>query len=224
MGAEMSLSSSIKISIASELQLFNYSFNSLIKNQKGISIVGVSSNYENFLVSCSKDKPDVGIIFFSSIYKSLTICKSIKQFCTPVPVIIFSQINNDKFAYLSFYAGAKGYLTINSSPEEVLKAIKQVYNSKNYFGPYINKKLSSHIENKYQLELERVFRMKDQRLSRREGEIFSLIGQGCTSKEIASDLKISKRTVDNLRARIIEKVGVSSLPALISIAVISSFF
>ena len=66
--------------------------------------------------------------------------------------------------------------------------------------------------------------MKNAHLSKREKEILSYISSGFTSKEIANNLKISKRTVDNLRGRILEKIGTSSLAGVISYSIISTFF
>ncbi len=220
----MFLNNSIKVAIASDQQLIKYSFKSFLQNQKEILIITEPDSKENIISYSNKDEPDVCIISFSSIYKSLWVCNAIKKASLPIHPIIFSNINNNRFSYLSLYAGASGYLTFNTTPEEVLYAIKQVSEGKNYFVPQLNKKLSLELQHKYKLELESILRMVDARLSGREREILDLITIGFTSKEIASDLKICKKTVENIRTRMNNKLGLNSLSAVISFAIMTSIF
>jgi DNA-binding NarL/FixJ family response regulator len=62
------------------------------------------------------------------------------------------------------------------------------------------------------------------KLTKREKEILLLVSKGLTSKEISSSLNISKRTVDNFRASIMQKLNVKSLASLIRTAILSTTF
>jgi len=123
----------------------------------------------------------------------------VKQEFPDLPVLIFSMHPEEQYAIRMFKAGADGYLTKVSAPEELVKAIKKVHQGGKYVSPSLGETL--------------VFTVKagsekppHELLSDREYQVLCLIGSGKTVSEIAGTTNLSVTTISTYRARILEKM------------------
>jgi two-component system, NarL family, invasion response regulator UvrY len=126
----------------------------------------------------------------------LDVLKEIKSLYPKIPVLMFSLHNNIEFVRRSLKLGASGYVTKDSSEEEINEAIKSVINK----GHYISKAVAENL----------IFTPETtthSKLSGREFEILVKIGEGKSIREIASVLYLSENTVETYRARIKEKMN-----------------
>ena len=114
------------------------------------------------------------------------------------------------YAKKMFRAGAKGYVTKNSSHEEIFKAIHMVMNGQTY----LCAEIKDHISMQAMGEENPANETHD--LSMREIEVIRLIKSGMSSKEIASNLNLSTRTVDVHRHNILKKLKLKNTASLIS--------
>ena len=125
--------------------------------------------------------------------------------------------SEDQFALRTMKAGAAGYLTKESAPAELVKAIRQVVGGRSYISPEFAEKLAT--------ELHRDFNhLPHERLSDREMQVLCMMAAGRTASGIAAALNLSVKTVSTYRARIIEKTGMATNAELIAYAVKNNIF
>jgi DNA-binding NarL/FixJ family response regulator len=134
----------------------------------------------------------------------------IRKFSPGSKIIAVSMHSQPAYAKKMLQLGAKGYVTKNSSPQEMLTAIDDVMNNKTYICLEIKNNLSEQF-------LQNDFRPQHvNSLSLREIEVVKLLKEGRSSKEIASLLEITPRTVEVHRYNILRKLGLKNTAALIS--------
>jgi len=133
----------------------------------------------------------------------LEIVKFVNEHYPKIPVLIMSMHAPEQYAVRTFKAGASGYLTKESAPEELVKAIEQVLIGKKYVTPDIAELLIQYHVND---DTEEPHKM----LSDREIEVFVLIAKGKKITDIADELSLSVNTISTYRTRILEKMHMSS--------------
>jgi two-component system invasion response regulator UvrY len=124
-------------------------------------------------------------------------------------IIGISQQTSPKYARRMMQKGAKGYVTKNSSTDEMIESIIAVYSGKNFICRYVKDLIAG------QLTGETLSENKLDSLSQRELEIIELLKKGLASKEIADVLFISTKTVEVHRYNILRKLDLKNTAALI---------
>jgi two-component system invasion response regulator UvrY len=133
----------------------------------------------------------------------LEALKEIKIEKPKLPVLILSMFPEEQFALRALKSGASGYLTKESIPEELLKAIKKILRG----GKYVSESFSDELL----LVIDRdVEKLPHETLSDREYQVMLMIAAGKTRKEIAEKLFLSVKTVSTYRTRILEKMGMKT--------------
>jgi len=133
----------------------------------------------------------------------LEALKDVKRFKPWLPVIILSMHSQDQYAVRVIKAGAAGYITKESAPNELISAIKKAFQGGKYINADVAELLAKHIEGNVGDEPHKI-------LSDREYQVFILIAQGKSLTEIASELNLSVKTISTYRARITEKTALST--------------
>lgn len=129
--------------------------------------------------------------------------KQVKEEFPKLPVLILSMYSEDQYAIRVLKAGASGYLTKDSAPEELVKAVKQIVSTGRYISPAVADKLAENINQNSSEQLH-------ESLSDREFEVLKMIGSGKTVSEIAQILSLSVNTISTYRVRILEKTKLHS--------------
>lgn len=142
----------------------------------------------------------------------LDIIADVLKLRPAIKVLILSISSEERYALKSLRLGAHGYLTKDSTPAELIKAINKVSLGKKY----ISEELADMIASDPDGQLEKLIHKK---LSERELEILSFIGDGQSVNQIAEKLYISPNTVRSYRARILEKMNMNSTAELIHYAI-----
>lgn len=130
-------------------------------------------------------------------------------------ILVFSVHNEPLYATRAMKAGAKGYITKNSMPEELVSAVYKIYQG----GTYVEMNLAQKIIATMSDVTARDEINKIATLSPREFDIFSLLANGYTTKQIAEKLHLSYKTVCNHGTAVKEKLGVESIAELTLLAV-----
>lgn len=141
------------------------------------------------------------------------LCKMVKAQFPHIQVLILSMYDNPAAVKEAVFAEADGYILKNAGRGELLKALHKIVDGGTYFSQDIVPIIYRQY-NKQKLQDEQL-----SQLSAREKEILSLIVKEFTSEEIASKLCISKKTVDNHRANILEKANCKSTVGLVKFAI-----
>ena len=148
-----------------------------------------------------KDPWDVVILDITMPGRSgLEVLREIKKARPKLPVLVLSMHPEDQFAVRVLKAGASGYMTKETAPEELVGAIKKVMAGGRHISAAVADLMASYLS----LDTEAP---PHEQLSNREFQVMRLIASGKTVSEIARDLSLSVRTVSTYRARILEKTG-----------------
>ncbi len=134
--------------------------------------------------------------------------KQLKKEFPRLPVLILSMHPEEQYAVRALKAGASGYLTKQSAPEQLVNAIRQVASGKKYLSPAVAQQLADAIS-------EDTEKSPHERITDREYQVLKLIAAGKTLTQIAETLNLGVATVSTYRARLLEKMGLRSTAELI---------
>ena len=148
---------------------------------------------------------DLGLPDISGI----EVARRIKESSPETPVLILSMYADAEHIAGILEAGVDGYLVKQSTPVELADAIRAVADGGMALSPTVARRLIDHVHRQRQHD------EASSALSDREVQVLTMLAHGATSKEIASELVLSVKTVENHRARILEKLGVVNTAAAI---------
>ncbi len=155
---------------------------------------------------------DVVILDISMPGKSgLDILDDLKRLRPKLPILLLSMHPEQQFARRALKAGAAGYLTKDSVPDELKVAVKKIAAGGRYVSATLAEKLAVDLREGAETPLHEL-------LSDREFQVMRMIASGKTVKQIAENLSLSVKTVSTYRARILEKTGMKSNAELIRYA------
>lgn len=148
-----------------------------------------------------------------------TLIRVLKKYDPSIPILVLSQLEDDRDIDQSFSEGTDGYILKTIGAQELFFAIKQVSKGQKYLSSelavsYLQRSISGFIAHSSLEEL-------NIELNSREREIVKLIGQGLTNNEIADNLFISRRTVEGHRQSLIEKTGCKNTATLVKFGVVN---
>lgn len=164
---------------------------------------GESSNASETLSLVTKQF-DLLILDLSMPGRSgLDLLKDIKVQSPRLPILVLSMYPEDQYALRVIKAGAMGYLTKDSAPEELVNAVTKILRGGKYISAALSDQLIDLIQRPKQGE-------DYEQLSDREFQVLKLIASGKTPTEIADALSLSVKTVSTYRTRVLEKLHLSS--------------
>ncbi|MBN8586457.1 MAG: response regulator transcription factor [Ignavibacteria bacterium] len=194
----------IRIIIADDHSFLREGIKKTIQDEIDMKIVGEASNANDALNIIRELEPDVAIMDISMPGKSgLDVLKDLKAMKKKYRILILSMHPEDRFAIRALKAGAAGYLTKESAPDELVKAIRTVLTGRKYVSKALAEKLADILSDDMD-------KMPHEQLSDREYDVFIKIASGKKAIDIAGELSISVHTVNTYRARILEKLSMSS--------------
>jgi len=155
---------------------------------------------------------DVVILDISMPGKSgLDILDDLKRLRPKVPVLFLSMHPEEQYAKRALKAGAAGYLTKESVPEELKTAVKRVLGGGRYVSATLAEKLAYDLTRGTDAPMHEL-------LSDREFQVLRMVASGKTIKQIAGEISLSVKTVSTYRSRILEKTGLKTTAELIRYA------
>ena len=194
----------IKILIADDHTIVRKGLVQLLDDAKDITVTGEARNAADVLNQISEHPFDAIVLDINMPGRSgLDIMKEIKTYRPSLPVLILSMFPEEQYAIRVIKAGAAGYLTKESAPEELMKAIRVVAGGKKYISSSLAEQPADHFDQSME-------KPSIERLSDREYETMLKIASGKTLTEIASELSISVKTVSTYRRRILDKLNLNS--------------
>ena len=175
----------------------------ILQQLPGVTLIKEACCAEEALGLLDKNVFDIMLLDITLPDKSgLDIIEPIKAKYTSLNILMLSIHSEEQYAIRSFKLGASGYLTKNCTSEELLMAIKKIYNGGKYISQSIAENIALHLD-------KGIAKMKHEILSSRELEIMLKLVKGNSLVEIADELSISNKTVSTYRSRIMEKMGFS---------------
>ncbi len=179
----------------------------------GTVTVGECGNAPDLLELVRRKKWDVVILDITMPGSTGTeTLKQLKVECPKLPVLVLSMHPEDQYAVRMFKAGADGYLSKASAPEELVAAVKKVLGGGQYVSPALAEKLALTVKSSTR-------GVPHENLSDREYEVMCLIASGKTVSEIAETMHLGVTTISTYRGRILEKMNMKNNAELTRYAV-----
>ncbi len=206
----MGSSSKIRVVLVEDHGIIREGLRLILGSEKSFNIVGEAGNGIQAIDVISDLQPDVTLLDISMPGMSgIDILPIIKQKSPATQTLMLTATSDDCTILKALNAGARGYLSKNTTSQGLIKSIKVVHNGE----MWIERKLICRIfDNNNAIDLNNVIRQKKistDDLTPREHEVLRILSQGCTNKEIAKDLFISEKTVKSHLNRIFKKLDVS---------------
>lgn len=199
------------ILVVEDHPLFRAMLVQLINQEPGLEVCGEADNIHAALALIEQATPDAVVLDLTlQGSNALELLKDLKARHVHLPVLVLSMQSERLYAERVLRAGAKGFLSKDASPAEVLAALRKVLAG----GVYASERVTGAILGRLG-HAEGAGRPSGvDLLSDREIEVFQLIGRGLTSREMAGQLQLEPTTVDSYRARIKEKLGIKNAAEL----------
>ena len=207
----------IKLVIADDHEIFRDGFKLMLSKFPEIMLVGEAGNGRELLELIEKENPDVILTDIKMpVMDGIEATKKIAELYPDKGIIGLSMYDDDELIIEMLEAGAKGYLIKNAGKDQIIEAIKTVYNDEPYYCKTTSHKLTQMIAksrfNPYK-------KTEKAEFSEREKEIIAGICEEMTNKEIGDKLFISVRTVEGHRLKILEKMNVKNTVGLVVYAI-----
>ncbi|MCO4294794.1 response regulator transcription factor [Solitalea sp. MAHUQ-68] len=201
----------IKIIIADDHEIFRDGLSLVLKKEKDFNLVDQAVNGIDLINKINIHHPDVVLTDIKMPgMDGIEATKSIQEKFPNVKIIALSMFDEDNLIAEMFEAGAKGYLLKNAHKNEIIEAVKTVYDDGNYFCEAASMKLVKMLAKNKQSAKQPQIEFND-----RELDIIKLICKQLTAQEIADKVFLSKRTVEGYRMRILEKMNVKNTAGVV---------
>jgi len=205
-----------RIFIIDDHPLVREGLTNLINRHDDLMVCGEAEDSAEAIAGIARTQPDVAVIDISLKNESgLELVKNLQSQFPAVGLIVLSMHDEALYAERALRAGARGYVMKRETTKSVLTAIRRVLEG----SVYISQRVVNSMARRFVLSDKELPSSPVEQLSDRELEIFRLLGQGCTTSQIADDLHVSLKTVQAYCARAREKFGVNSFGELIRLAV-----
>jgi len=192
----------MRVLIVDDHAILRRGLRSLLSDVFARAEFGEASNAEQALEQIEKKEWDVALLDITLPGKNgLDLLKELRAVRPRLPVLVLSVHPEDQFAVRALKAGAEGYMTKDSAPEELVQAIRKIMAGGRYVSPALAEKLALNVRKD-------LTRTPHETLSDREHEVMCRIASGKTVTEIARELSLSVKTISTYRTRILEKLGV----------------
>ncbi|MEX0774342.1 MAG: response regulator transcription factor [Phycisphaeraceae bacterium] len=188
----------------------------LIEAEGNLEICGETGDAAEAISMIAKLKPDLAVIDVSlSGNDGIDLIKQIKARGDEVKVLVASMFDETLYAERALHAGAAGYINKNEAATKIVEAIQQVLRGK----VYLSDKMTDRLLTRVAHGEEDINRSPINSLSDRELEVFRLIGDGLTTRQIAEKLHLSTKTIETYRDHIKAKLNLKHNTELIRRAV-----
>ena len=205
--------SSIKVLVADDHEIVRQGLKTIISECLDLSIVGEAENGNEVLKIVKKTKVDVVLLDFDMPGKNgLDTLIELKALYPKLPVMILSIFPEDHYGTRFLKAGASGYLQKSSATDQLIDAIRKVFNGGKFISSALTDKLVTGLNKDDEQFLH-------ESLTDREFQVFRLLSTGKKLKEIADELCLSINTISTYRSRILQKMDLKNNADIVRYAI-----
>mgnify|MGYP001821610456 FL=1 len=207
----------ITVFLADDHTIVRQGLAKLLDGEPDLRVSGEAENGREAVAKVEKLKPDIVLMDIAMpLLNGIEATRQIRKTCPQTRVIILSMHSHERYISELFSLGASGYLLKSSTGSDIIDAIHAARKGSTYLSPsisgkviedYLSLKKNSHQDDHYS------------RLSNREREVFQMIAEGRSTREISDILCVSPSTVKTHRANIMEKLEMDNLSQLIQFAI-----
>jgi DNA-binding NarL/FixJ family response regulator len=202
----------IRVLLADDHAVLREGLRALFATSAGISVVGEVGNGREAVRRAEELKPDVVVMDVAMPdLNGVDAARLVRDRSPGTQVIMLSMHSSTEHLHRAFAAGALGYVLKESAATEVIAAVQAVYAGKRYLSPALRDLAG-------QVPRAAGGAGPIDSLSARERQVVQLVVEGKSSSEIARIVHLSTKTVETYRSRLMKKLGVRDLPALVKFA------
>ncbi|MFK5959299.1 MAG: response regulator transcription factor [Lutibacter sp.] len=209
----------IKIILVDDHQIVRDGIKALLLENPNIEIIGEAQSAYEFFNLLKTQIPDVVLLDISlPTMSGIEVSKILSSNFPKIKKLMLSMYTSEDFIFNAIKSGVNGYLPKNTTRKELLKAINEVYNGREYFSKSISDTiLKSYLKSaKYG---NNISNDKLSNLTKREHEILLYVVEGINNPNIAKKLNISIRTVETHKTSIMRKLNLNSTVDLVKFAI-----
>ena len=206
---------STRVLLADDHTLVRAGIRALLEQLPGVEVAGEASDGREVIDLIKTHQPDVVLMDITMPgLNGLQALARITRDFPPVRVIILSMHHNDEYVLQALKSGASGYLLKRAATAELAAALKGVVGGE----IYLSREISSRFIKRFPLQQIARSTSPLEQLSPRQREILQLLAEGQTTKAIASILRISDKTVEYHRAKLMAVLKIFDIPGLVRFA------
>lgn len=203
----------IRVLLADDHAMFRDGLKSLLAATPDIRVIAEVGNGGDAVRRIQDLKPDVALMDLSMPeVNGIEATRMLQGKCPATRVVILSMHSSSEHVFRAFAAGAAGYLLKESAGAELVAAVRAVHGGQRYVSAAIAAQQAS-----VQAAVGRAGPLES--LSGRERQVLQLVVEGHSSAEIARRVHLSPKSVDTYRSRLMKKLGVGDVPALVKFAI-----
>jgi DNA-binding NarL/FixJ family response regulator len=207
----------VRLVLVDDHRLFREGLRALLTTQPDMQLVGEAGEAQDAYALVDRTRPDVVLLDVAlPMASGVSIAREVLRRQPQQRILALSMFADEEHVAQAFEVGVLGYASKDVSPTELFGAIRCVASGQAYLAPGISRVVLDEC-----MRLRRVGRTPDSplhSLTQREREIFDLAVRGLSNHDIATQLCISKRTVETHRGRIMRKLHVHSATDLVRLA------
>jgi two-component system, NarL family, response regulator NreC len=208
---------SVRILLGDDHTLLRNGLRKILQEQEGWEVVGEAGDGREAIRLATELEPDIAILDITMpLLNGVEATRQIVRRLPNIRVLILSMHATEAYVVQALKAGASGYLLKDSADTELIRAVSALSTGKSYFSPPVSRVL---LDDYVRHLSEKGITDRYESLSEREREIFQLVAEGHSNKEIATLLFLSPATVDTHRAHILQKLDVHNTAELVLYAV-----
>ncbi len=205
----------VRVVIAEDRRLVREAFERML-DALGLAVVATAVDGDEAVLRCRELQPDVVLMDLRMPRcDGIEATRRIRAQRLPTRVIVLSDFRDDESVFAALEAGAMGYLTKDSSAEDIVRAVESVVRGEASFEPSIQRRL---LERYRRGRPARAWPAHPDGLSNREVEVLRLVGAGLGNREIAEALGVSEGTVKSHLNSIFTKTNLSDRAKLVKYA------
>ncbi|MEO3407751.1 response regulator transcription factor [Mucilaginibacter sp. CAU 1740] len=207
----------IKIAIADDYTIYRDGLKVGMATDENLEVILEAADGEDLVKGIETNRPDVIIMDLKMpVMDGMEATKIIKKKYPDIKIVVVTMYDDEKFVIHLMEIGANGYLLKNADAEEIRKAVYSVYETGYYFNNVVSNALLKKLVIKGNIKPS--FNEGVQ-LTEREQDVLKLICAEKTAAEMGQQLFLSPRSVEGIRQRLIDKVGVRNTAGLVMFAV-----
>lgn len=202
-------SSKIRVLIIEDKTIVRKGLQRLLQDLPDIEVIGDTEFGEEGVRIVQEQAPDVVLLDLKLDTSQITGMEALAKIVASSPsthVVVLTVFSDEAVVVPAICGGAIGYMTKNSSPDQVIEAIRDAAHGRYHLDPLITQKIVEHLQGEARLAGE----SSVEPLTPREQELLPLISKGMTNQEIAKQLVISPATVKTHVSNILRKLKVSN--------------
>ena len=192
----------IKVLLADDHSIVRAGLRRIVEESGDMEVIAEAADGREAIQQAQKQLPDVAVIDISMpVLDGLEVISQLRNYYPKLPILILTMHEEGQYVVRAIEAGAMGYITKQSAPEQLVKAIRKVHSGSRFVTDEAAEALALRVAKGAHGQS-----LLDS-LSMRELQVLRRLAMGHTNREIASAYSISIKTVDTYRSRLLKKLN-----------------